>query len=201
MANADFNRLMDQLRVRLPGALDGTLKLELFTVVDEFLSGSNCWTEEVPFAVNPNEKTYYVFTVSNASIIRLMQLTTDTDLPVAARMPEPGTIELHNSPSENGTYKAIVALTVSDPTDPEGYPELPEWILAKYLSEILDGVLGRMMSQIAKPYTQTTLASFHMKRFEQGVKRASVEARHGMVYRGQNWAFPQNFAYRRKLQW
>lgn len=200
-AARDFDKLMDMARVRLPGARDNIIKLELFMAVEEFLANSNCWTEEVPFEVNPNETTYYIFTIASASINRLMLLTTGTGIPVAARMPEPGTIQLHNPPSEVGTYKAVVSLSVTEPTDPEGYPELPEWVLSKYNGEILDGVLGRMMSQLAKPYSQPNLASFHMKRFEQAIRRASTEARHGMVYSGQNWAFPQNFAYRRKLQW
>jgi len=201
MANADFNRLMDQLRVRLPGALDGTLKLELFSVMDDFLQSTNCWQEEIAFEVNPNEKTYYVFTIANAGITRLMSITTAAKSPIAAMMPEPGTIVLHNDPAKVETYIATVSLTVTDPTDNEGYPEFPEWILGRYANEILDGVLGRMMSQIAKPYSQPQLASFHMKRFSQAVGRATAAVLHGNVYGGQRWMFPQTFASRRKLQW
>lgn len=201
MANAEFNRLMDQLRVRLPGALDSTLKLELFTVMDEFLQATNCWQEEVPFEVNPNEKTYYIFTIANANITRLMDLTTETKSPVPCMMPETGTIVLHNTPSKVETYLATVSLTVNDPTDNDGYPEFPEWILARYMNQILDGVLGRMMSQIAKPYSQPALASFHMKRFYQCVARATSATMHGNVYRGQRWSFPKTFASRRRLHW
>jgi hypothetical protein len=201
MANADFNRLMDQLRVRLPGALDGTLKLELFSTVDDFLQSTNCWQEEVPFEVNPSEKTYYVFTIANASITRLMEIRTSYGSPVSAKMPEPGTIQLHTDPAKVETYVATVSLTITDPPDNEGYPEFPEWILGRYANEILDGVLGRMMSQIAKPYSQPQLASFHMKRFSQAIGRATAETIHGNVYRGQRWSFPQTFASRRKLQW
>lgn len=200
MANADFNRLMDQLRIRLPGALDGTLQLELFSVMNEFFQNSSCWVEDIDFEVRPDEKTYYVFPVANASMNRLMGLFNSSGLPVVARMPEPGTIELHNPPSKVETYTASMALTVSDPVDREGYPEFPDWFLNKYGNDILDGVLGRMMSQLAKPYSQPQLAQYHMRRFTQAVNRAGVEAIHGNVYRGQHWSFPRNF-FSRRARW
>lgn len=201
MANADFNRLMDQLRIRLPGALDGVLQMELFSVMNEFFQGSSCWTEDVAFEVRPGEKTYYVFPIANAAINRLMELTTASGSVVSARMPEPGMIVLHREPGQVETYTAELALTVTDPVDREGYPEFPDWFLNKYGTDILDGVLGRMMSQLAKPYSQPQLAQYHMRRFMQSMNKAANEAIHGNVYRGQRWSFPQNFAARRKARW
>lgn len=200
MANADFNRLMDQLRIRLPGALDGTLQLELFSVMNEFFQNSSCWTEDIAFEVRPSEKTYYIFPVANAAINRLMSLSSASGLAVVAQMPEPGTIELYNAPSQVETYTANVALTVTDPVDREGFPEFPDWFLSKYGNDILDGVLGHMMSQLAKPYSQPQLAQYHLRRFAQATNRAGVEAIHGNVYRGQRWSFPRTF-FASKARW
>ncbi len=35
MPAADMNRLMDHARIRLPGALDAAIKMELFAVMNE----------------------------------------------------------------------------------------------------------------------------------------------------------------------
>ena len=200
MANADFNRLMDQLRIRLPGALDGTLQLELFSVMNEFFQNSNCWSEDIPMRVTPSRTTYEIVSTTPSLINRLLDVKTSSGVVIAARMPQPGTIELFNAPSQDDVYTVQVALTITDPVDREGYPEFPDWFLAKYGNDILDGVLGRMMSQLAKPYSQPQLAQYHMRRFTQAVNRAGVEALHGHVFRGQYWKFPQTFA-RRKARW
>lgn len=200
MANADFNRLMDQLRIRLPGALDGTIQLELFSVMNEFFQNSNCWTEDIPMRVVPTRKSYEIVSTTPSTMNRLYSVETSSGVSVAATMPVPGTIELLNLPSQEDTYTVTVALTITDPVDREGYPEFPDWFLSKYGNDILDGVLGRMMSQIAKPYSQPQMAQYHMRRFVQATNKAGVEAIHGNVYRGQNWRFPQTFA-RRKARW
>lgn len=200
MATPDINRLMDQLRIRLPGALDGTIQLELFAVMNEFFQSSNAWREEIEFDVEPGELVYDV-TPSNIATINRLILVQDADgKAVVAKMSVPGTIELLNPPNKAETWTATVALTVTDPTDREGFPVFPDWFLNKYGNDILDGVLGRMMGQIAKTYSQPQMAMYHMRRFMGAISQAKSEAEHGNVYRGQNWKFPQTFT-RRKARW
>lgn len=200
MASAEFNRLMDELRIKLPGALDGTIQLEMFSVMREFLQKSNCWTEDIDFDVKKGETVYELFATNIASINRLMGVYDNHELPVVAYMHEPGVVQLWREPNDDATYIAKVALTVGEPTDREGYPDFPDWILVKYGEDIKDGVLGRMMSQIAKTYTQPQMALYHLRRFVQAIGRAKAEATHANAYRGQNWKFPQTFA-RRKSRW
>lgn len=205
MANADMNRLMDQARIRLPGALDAALQMELFSVMNEFFQGSNIWYEDISFAVQPTTQTYlenpdaftYDIVPDQGAITRLMAVADGKGLPVRASMPILGQLVLQWSPNTADTYTARVALTVTDPVTREGYPEFPAWVLNKYGNEILDGLLGRMMSQIAKPYSSPAGAQFHLKNFKQAVSQAKVEASHRNVYRGQNWSFPQTFGRRR----
>lgn len=200
MANAEFNRLMDELRIKLPGALDGTLQLEMYSVMREFFQRSNCWMEDIPFDAKKDQTVYDLWPTNIATINRLMGVWDNNELPVVAFMNEPGTVQLWRAPNDDATYTAKVALTVGEPTDREGYPEFPDWILVKYGEDIKDGVLGRMMSQLAKTYTQPQMALYHLRRFMQGVGRAKAEAAHANAYRGQNWKFPQTFA-RRKARW
>lgn len=195
--SAELNRLMDSLRIRLPGAVDSNIQNELFAALDEFLQKSNIWTEDVEFSVQAGVTTYTILPSGVATINRLMGVVDANQLPVAVSMAIPGEIVLVYEPTTTGTYTAQVSLTISDPTTRDGYPVLPDWILGQYGNDILDGVLGRMMSQIAKPYTNERMAIYHMQRFAGATSQAKVAAHHRNVYRGQNWRFPQTFARRK----
>lgn len=206
MASADVTRLINNARIKLPGALDGTMKLEFFAVMNDFFQQTSIWTEDIVFTANPvstapytnpNDYSYEVIP-NGGAIIRLMQVFNSQGSGQAATMDTPGIIVLRYSPNVTDTYTASVAKTVTDPVTSEGYPEFPAWVLNKYGNEILDGLLGRMMGQIAKPYSSPQMALYHIKSFKAGVQRASVESLHGNVYRGQSWTFPQTFARRRR---
>lgn len=207
MAAADLNRLMDNARIRLPGALDDTIRLELFTVLDSFFQGSNSWYEDIGFNVAPTTLTYaedpsqfsydLLPSQQGSMIVRLVGVWDAQGFPQTAFMPTLGTVVLKNGPNEAQTYTARVILTVSDPVTREGYPVIPSWVLAKYGNEILDGVLGRMMSQLAKPYTSAQGALYHNRMFGKAITAAKVGAQHQNVYRGQSWRFPQAFNRRR----
>jgi hypothetical protein len=198
---ADLNRLMDNLRVRLPGATDEALKLEYFSTMDQFFGATNIWTEDIDFEVTNDNKTYYVTPSGVANIVRLMGVVNSDGVTIAALMKVPGEITLVDYPNQSDTYTLQLALTVKDPVTRDGYPEYPDWILEKYGVDIIDGVLGRMMSQIAKPYSNERMAIYHMRRFQNTIAIAKVEAQHRNVYRGQSWRFPQTFARRRARAW
>jgi hypothetical protein len=205
MANADMNRLMDNARVKLPGALDATIQLELFAVVNEFFQTSNLWYEDIAFSVtpttqtyleNPSAYTYELIPLQDGTINRLMTIVDSAGFPQAGIMPTPGSVILQHSPNKADTFTARVAKTVTDPTATDGSPIFPEWVMNKYGNEILDGVLGRMMAQIAKPYSSPALAALYVRKFRQSVSRAKAEAMHGNLYRGQSWRFPSSFSAR-----
>lgn len=206
MASADVNRLMDNARVMLPGALDNVMKLEFFTLMNEFFQNTNSWLENIAFDVQPTAFTHlqdpdaytYELVPDGGSIFRLMAVLNSQGQEQKVDMPTPGEVILKYSPNIADTYTAIVAKTVTDPTTREGYPEFPAWVINKYGNEILDGLLGRMMAQPAKPYSSPQLAGYYTKKFQAGIQRAYVETLHGNVYRAQNWRFPQTFARRRR---
>lgn len=206
MANADMNRLMDNARIKLPGALDSAILLELFSVLNEFFQESNIWYEDINFDVtpttqtyieNPDAYTYQLNVLEQGTINRLIGVVDSGGFSQRATMPTPGYVILSYSPNAAGTFTARVAKTITDPVTRDGYPVFPAWILNKYGNDILDGVIGRMMGQIAKPYSSPTLAPVYLRNFKQGTNKARSEAMHGNVYRGQNWRFPQTFARRR----
>jgi len=204
MAAADISRLMNNARVRLAGATDGLLQVELFNVMDEFFKGSNVWNEDIDILVTGQApaNTIYEITPSGPALIDklLWVYTVDPSYPTArgsavgAYMSTPGELVLANQPSSNATYRVSVALTVQDPTKRDGYVQFPAWVLAKYRDAILDGLLGNMMSQPNKPWTNTQLSVFHMRKFKNKIAAARVEWTRNNTYRRQAWVFPGGFS-------
>ena len=96
--------------------------------------------------------------------------------PQWAVMPTPGELQLSVDPNAAQTFTARLALTISDPVTRDGYPEFPQWTYDKHSETMLSGLLGRMMSQPAKPYTNMQLSVYHMRRFRDGIALAKVEA-------------------------
>lgn len=201
MAGADITRLMNEARTQLPGAIDSAMQLALFTVMDEFFKGTNAWMEDIPFDVvgsSPSGTIYEIVPTGPATIDKLMwvfeQPTSDSEIrgaPVNAYMSTPGELVLRLQPSENKTYIATVALTVQDPVTRDGYVIFPAWVVAKYRQHIIDGLLGKMMSQPNKPYTDKQLSVYHLRRFLGGIGEAKVEVQRNQMYRAQAWVFPR----------
>ena len=186
-------RLQKQARVHLPGVLDDVLLLETFAVLQEFLSDTNVWRKDVTFNVVAPGTTYTVAPASTASIVRLVGVTDSSGAPVTAGMPTIGEVVLANAPAADDTYTARFSLTVTDPVGSDGFPYYPEWVLEKYNLELLDGLLGRVMAQPAKPYTNATLALLHMRAFKSAKATAKTETNRQYLYGNQTWTFPRTF--------
>lgn len=205
MSSPELNRLMDNARIKLPGALDGAIRLELFNVLKEFFIKTNIWEEDIPFDVTPtslsrvtNPEAYtYEVVATEGVIIRLLSVRDNQGFGVGATMALPGYIVLNQSPNTAVTYTATVAKTVSDPVTRGDYPVFPAWVLESYFEEIMHGLLGKVMSHIAKPYTSPQMSQYHLRHFQSGMSRASTESQHKNLFSAQNWRFPQTFTRRR----
>jgi len=201
---ADIDRLMNNARTSLPGATDPQLQMQLFNVMDEFFKKSNVWNEDIDINIpgmDPAGTIYELTPTGPALIDKLLWVFEKPDSDsmergpgVAAAMSIPGELTLRLQPSSNVVYRVSVVLTVQDPTLRNGYVTFPAWVLAKYRDCILNGLLGRMMSQPGKPYTNTQLSVFHMRKFIGATASARVEWTRNNTYRAQAWAFPQGFS-------
>lgn len=198
----DTTRLMNNARLQVPGATDDNIKLELFNTLHEFFQDSSVWLERIPFTVkstdDPATTTYYVEAESVSTIIRLYDLTNSAGRSVGATMEVPGEIILNQQPGQDDTYTAVMVLSINDPVAKDGFPEFPQWILDKYGLGILDGVIARLMSQPAKPYTNVQLATYHKRVFRATVGQAANDAVRKNLANAQAWRFPQSFAVRRR---
>jgi len=197
----DIARFMNNARMRLTGATDDVLQLELFNTMDDFFKGSNVWCEDIDVQIpglDPAGTIYYVTSDTPSLIDKLLWVfevppssTIGRGRQIGAAMSTPGQITLALQPSSPTVYRVTVSLTVQDPTTRLGYVTFPAWVLAKYRDRLLDGLLGKMMSQPSKPYTNTQLSVFHMRKFKIGISSARVEWMRNNTYRQQAWAFPR----------
>jgi len=198
IAKADLKRMMDNIRVRVPGVLDSMIQLEMFNAIDAFLTSSILWTEKIDFPVFYGTKVgeQTIVEPEAGRIFQLQWVHNSNLIPQRMTMPEEGLLEFVDIPSQDDTWTAQVAITCDDPTTREGYPVVPAWIVNKYYQGMIDGILARLYSQPAKPYTSDKLAIFHAQAAASARGRAKGEAAQQNLYRGQPWRYPQNFATR-----
>lgn len=190
MPHPQLDRLMDNARVHLPGAIDTALQYGMFNVLEEFCRGSLAWRESIDVEVDTTTKLYDVVP-SGGTVAQLISLKNASGIPIKATMEKPEVLELKTLPTTAETLVARVAITVVDPVKTDGYPDIPNWILTKYFAAILDGLIGRMHSQPAKPYTNEKLAVYHTRRFRDAMALARSEAMHQNLYAAQSWRFPK----------
>lgn len=195
MANSDITRLMNNLRIQLPGAVDGAIKLEVYNAINRFFQGSNSWREDIQVDVTPDVQSYELVPSGPCTLVRLMGVVNADDYPVQAVLdPETFDLVLLKPQTDTATYVAQVALTIAEPLDREGYPVMPSWLFKLYSNEIISGVLSRMLLHPAKPYSNPQLAEFHRLNFRSAVAKAKTKANHKYAYRAQAWRFPRGWA-------
>lgn len=202
MPSASMNRLLDDAKVNLPGALDDAILAELFRVVRDFTNDTNVWTMVLEFDVQPTERSIaedpdaYIYQLSpptGSRCRRLLGVVDGKGHLVSAGMPRPNFIQLTSSPVGEEVYKAEVTLGVTDPVTRSGEPVVPDWVVEEYSDGILSGLLSRMMAQPAKPYSSITLATYHAGVFKSAIGTARIRADRARTRGGQAWRFPQSF--------
>jgi len=205
IAKQDFDQLMNQARVTLVGSSDAGLKGALYDVCSEFLNDSSAWTQDVQINAIPT-RTEYPLQVNEGQVIRLVGVTTPPPaqgssninaLPagifIPALMPDVGTVVLERAPSSAATYVAVVVTNVSLPTDKNAIPLGPDWLLPIWHVGLLDGLLGKMMLQPGKSYSDKVQGAYHLKRFRDAIARARVSKMRANTNGAQAWRFPQQF--------
>lgn len=201
-----ITRIMDEARVNLPGASDGTMRMLMFNVCKEFTQRSNAWRDSIEFTACHDCSEYDIATTENAVINRLIWVEGKRPNPPQIGSAYPGVLAMAGAatvkliigarPSGNECWHAHVSLNVADPTTRDGLPYLPDWLAEKYSRPLTSGVIYRAASQPSKPYTNEKVAAVHAREFSDGMNRAKVEALHGHTFRGQNWTYPQQFRAR-----
>lgn len=195
IAKQDFDQLMNQARVKLVGASEGGLRGELYDVLSEFFNDSSTWTQDVLVNAIPGQH-HYPLQVNEGQILRLVGVSASQNRFISALMPDIGTLILRHSPNIVETYCATVVTNVSMPTDRNAIPLIPDWVLPVWHIGILDGLLGKMMTQTQKSYSNDKTGQYHLKRFRDAIARARVSKLRANTVGSQAWSFPQTFRSR-----
>jgi hypothetical protein len=200
---SDANRLLDNARVELAGALDGAIWQAMFNVFSDFANRTNLWYEDIPVVIAGAQAVGSTITVvpsSGSRFNRLLYVLDDGNLQRSMSMPTPGVLMFINAVDNAQTWTARIALCPDDPVPStgslKGIPQFPDWILEKYHIGLLAGVVGRMMTQVGKPYTNPTMAKYHLTVYKNAVSEGMNDARRQNLYAAQNWTFPLGFAGR-----
>lgn len=193
MNGPSYNNLTDALAIRLPGATTAAITLEFGALLYEFCDQTNAWAEHIPIVVTNTTVHCYEIEPDEGELLRLLNVVDANERPVVCGLRMPHTLEFLKPISQPQTYTANVALK----PDGEAMTFAPEWLLSRYYNGMLDGILARMMSQIAKPYSSPQAARMHQMRYQQVVAQARAEVLARFRYRGQGWIYPQSFAVTR----
>lgn len=186
---------MNNLRIHLPGAVDGTIKLEIYNAMNDFFQDSNVWRENIDFMTSPGESSYQITPSGPSTFVRLMGVADENQYPVGGYMDlVTGDLVLSDTPANAVSYVAQVSLTLNEPLNKEGFPFFPPWVLNLYMTDMISGVLSRMLSQPAKPYSNVQLAAYHGAAFRGAIAKARAEANRRYTYRSQMWRFPRGWS-------
>lgn len=194
----EVQQLLAQAQIKLMGASESGIKAELYDVLKEFFEDSSCWTEDITFLPVSTTQDYLLAPAQDGQIIRLIGVWDDKGSPVDAFMPVFGTVHLlyplQNDAAAN--YTARVVKTITVPVTRDAMPVAPDWTLRVYSIHILDGLLGKMMGQQQKSYTNNSLSVYHLKRFRTGIQIAKVAAERANLRGAQSWSFPRGWGSR-----
>lgn len=203
----DVEMLMNNARVHLTGASDSGIKLELWNTISEFLKDSNSWIEHLRLPVTAGTQEYLVTPRKGGQVIRLEEVRDGNWFRINAAMPSIPTLTVYQpvqmtTPpvSESDTtlggdkpWWLCIIKNIVLPQTKDELPIAPDFVLRRYNEAITSGVIGRMMMQPQKSYSNTTLAAFHLRKFRDGIVAARQEAWTQNLLGGQRWVFPQQF--------
>jgi hypothetical protein len=130
----------------------------------------------------------------------------------AGTAPVLGTIYLYTMPSTTQLAYASIVKTcqlpgetaigggpggaTGDDDDEDDYADLPLvplWFVNQWEEKIFEGVVGRLMNQPDKPYSNPKQADYHLRRFQMEAANARVAALRANTYGRQAWTYPSQW--------
>lgn len=189
---------------RTPGVVRAVAKREFINCAREFYRQSGAWREVVEsvffadndyqYTVVPENTESEVIQVTSVEVNGI-PLTPKVERPLGDRYDGTPTmwyptglasIEIWPTPEMYDDEVRVRAILI--PTD--AAVTLPDVAYAKHYEALLDGTLGRLYGHPAKPYSNPTIATYHLNRFRNAIAEAAAEQKQG-GFAGQNWTFPR----------
>lgn len=191
---------------RTPGAVRKVVSRELVLAAREFFERSSAWRVVIgPKDLRSVKKRYslspydaysdvvQVFGVEMEGcplgrLVRQPPLGRSADRPTSFWLETPDTVRLWPTP----TVSVDEALTFYVALTPKlTVSHLPRVAQTHFYEALFDGVLGRMYAHPSKPYTDPTLAQYHLKRFRNAIAAYAGQAKQGFIPGAAAWTFPR----------
>lgn len=188
----DTARLMREVQVELIGAAELHIKAKAFDVFTEFFYDSSWWEECIPVPVVPNISCYYI-APTDGQIIRLRGTTDSNGYFQPSLMPKVGVLQLRHAPNTAQTFYTTVVKNVVDPAAKDGWPVAPEEALREFFLAIKEGMIGNLMNEKDKSYSDSKGALYHLTKFRKGITDARIARARANTVGAQAWRFPQQF--------
>ncbi len=202
--SASISNWLKDILPRTPGVVRQVAKREFINTAREFYRQSGAWREvcesvffadgDYQYTVVPQNPESEVIQITSVEVNGI-PLTAKTERPLGDRgdgtptswFPTgPDTIEIWPTPEQYDDEVRVRAILI--PTD--AATTLPDFAYSKHYEGLLDGTLGRLYGHPAKPYSNPTIATYHLNRFRNAIAEAAGEQRQG-GFGGQNWQFPR----------
>ncbi len=195
---------LKDLLPRTPGVVRSVARRELNLAAREFYRDSDSWREVVEATYFDTGDYEYVVLSSQpeAEVVRVLSVEVNGSLlnakaerPLGDRgdgtphswfATGPSSIEIWPTP-EMYDDEVRIRVGLIPTVDAANLPDIAQ---TRHYDAILDGVLGRLYSHPAKPYSNPTLGEYHLRRFRAAIGSAKGETIQG-GFAGQNWVYPR----------
>lgn len=191
-ADPQLERLYDNVQAVTPGVLLPVVKMATWNTIEEFYIRST-WRRELVWWTMPPGTVCIDFNPFDGDW--LVEWILDWQGLTYGRVKRPAILMDMQCPPQEGDRRGWALLCLKPVSlDSALEPDL----LSTWFETLLDGVLGRLYSQPAKPYSNQQLGLNHLKLYRAGVQRARAEAQLGYTSGPGRWRFPLFAAGRAK---
>jgi hypothetical protein len=168
------DRLFDTIQSQLPGATLAAIELALENAIEEFCYRSTYFRERVFWQMAPGVRLLTIDPYDRN--LETIYITAQEGL-LDYRVAPPATLVDEQIPLAARTGWALIILK------PRSFAAVKRGAVAALFTNwwevMLDGVMGRLYGQPAKPWSSPQLAQYHGTRFRQGISRARDQAERG----------------------
>ena len=183
---------MDDLRANLPGATDIAIQNELLLVIRDACEDGYIWRETIQITLVASQVIYPVV-IAGAEIVQVFSVDHAT-LDVSDVSYEFGNVLINSAvPGASHTSSPLYLVAALRPTLSPG-SDVEMWVPQDMWSEhfqlFASGVKGRMMAQMAKPFSNPGMAQIYYRDYSSRKAVARRQVALGNQVGGQTWSFP-----------
>nr|WP_299241385.1 hypothetical protein [uncultured Halomonas sp.] len=181
--------LVEDVIADLPGAPLVTVRRALLDATRELCTRADVWvSDDVPVIVAAQSGYPQVISPDGGEVLRIRRVTVDGETlrpGIDYEQPRADSVRMLRKPAASTLYGEVAS------RPPMTATRLPD-ALIRYREAIADGARYRLMQQPNKEWSQPSLASYYLQRFELAINDANQHATHGHA-RGSRRVKPRRF--------